>query len=59
MDGSKYKPDENATDTSVWMIDTFTNLDVTSLSAFQETTIEGILILGFLILMTQLTCIFK
>lgn len=44
MDKSKYLTDETVTQFSRWLIEHTTNLNVNSLSSFQETVVEGIVI---------------
>ena len=40
---SKYKDGEHMYDSAEWFIETFTNLDASSLSPFEETTISGMI----------------
>ena len=59
MDESKYKEGENITSFSEWIINNLTNIDISSLTPFQETTIEGIFTLGVMVIITQLICVIK
>ena len=53
---SKYVEGKSMTDSGKWIIEHATNLDATSLTPFQETTIEG---MAVIIIMLFAVLIFK
>jgi hypothetical protein len=50
MDVSKYQPGKGMSDASEWLITNITNIDPASLTPYQETMLEGSIMIFLLIL---------